>query len=62
MNKWKYKVEYVKLSSFKTAKDRTAVIQEKLTRLGMESWELVNTVPEAAGYNYSVFLYLKRPY
>jgi len=61
MNKWRYKVEHVKLSSFKNAKDRAATIQDKLSRLGMESWELVDTIPESA-YSYGVFLYLKRPY
>jgi len=61
MNKWRYKVEYVKVSSFKKAQDRAIIIQDKLSRLGTESWELVDIISESA-YSYNVFLYLKRPY
>jgi len=62
MNKWRHKVEYVQLSYFKKAQDRTATIQEKLNRLSMESWELVTAVPDPATSGISVYLYLKRPY
>lgn len=62
MNKWRYKVVIVKQSYFKNAADRAVILQEKLARLGMESWELVNAVPDAASHGASVTLYLKRPY
>jgi hypothetical protein len=61
MNKWRYKVERVKFPMWSKEDTQIAIIQEKLTRLGMESWELVNMIdirPLAGG----VTLYLKRSY
>ncbi len=61
MNKWRYKVERVKLPMWSKENDQTALIQEKLTRLGMESWELVNVI-DVRMLTGGVTIYLKRPY
>jgi len=61
MNKWRYKVERVKFPMWSKENDQTALIQEKLTRLGMESWELVNVI-DVRMLTGGVTIYLKRPY
>ncbi len=61
MNKWKYKIESVKLSIFKGGDKHAEIMQERLTRLGMEGWELV-TVSSDSSMSGFVILYLKRPY
>lgn len=40
--KWQYKVETIKTSPFTTADKTDSKIQERLNRLGLEGWELVN--------------------
>ncbi len=61
MRKWKYKIEHVKISVWSKEADRIDPVEEKLTRLGMDGWELVNIIkPSSSSYN--VNLYLKRPY
>ncbi|HHL42246.1 MAG TPA: DUF4177 domain-containing protein [Hellea balneolensis] len=60
MSKWRYKVEAMKLSSFKKAEDKADLIQEKLTRLGMDGWELVTVLRNST--ETQLQLYLKRPY
>lgn len=53
--KWQYKVETVKMNSFSIVKS-DAQLEERLMRLGMEGWELVNSIV----YGASVKLFLKR--
>ncbi len=61
MRKWKYKIEHVKVSVWAKEPERIDPIEERLTRLGMDGWELVNVIkPSSSTYN--VNLYLKRPY
>ena len=61
MRKWKYKIEHVKISVWSKEIDRLDPVEERLTRLGMDGWELVNVIkPSSSTYN--VNLYLKRPY
>ena len=60
MSKWKYKVKHIKVPFLSKAVDKAAFIEEKLTRLGMEGWELV--VMDRREHEYNVTLYLKRPY
>jgi len=55
--RWQYKVETVKTSIWNNKPDKVdAVIQDRLTRLGVEGWELVAVVP----YGHLNRLYLKR--
>lgn len=55
--RWQYKVETVKVSVWTTKlKKQDAEIQDRLTRLGLEGWELVTALP----YGTSQRLYLKR--
>lgn len=55
--RWQYKVETVKTSIWNNKPDKgDAVIQDRLTRLGVEGWELVAVVP-CGHWNR---LYLKR--
>lgn len=55
--RWQYKVETVKVSVFNSKVEKQdAQIQERLTRLGLDGWELVAAVP----YGYSQRLYFKR--
>ena len=61
MKKWKYKIEHVKISAWSKEVDRTDPIEEKLTQLGMDGWELVD-VQKASSSSYGMYLYLKRPY
>ncbi|MEE9347357.1 MAG: hypothetical protein V3U82_04120 [Robiginitomaculum sp.] len=60
MQKWKYKVEFIKISSFSKVETRSQPIAERLTRLGMEGWELVDVIKDTNSYH--VTLYLKQPY
>lgn len=48
--KWQYKVETVKISAFSKTENQDAQIQERLNRLGMEGWELVNMVVGYGSY------------
>jgi len=54
--KWEYKVERIKPAIFGTADKQNAQIEERLNRLGLEGWELVNVVM----YGQMRHLYLKR--
>ena len=55
--RWQYKVETVKVSVWKSKPEKTdGVLQDRLTRLGVEGWELVSVVP----YGHLNRLYLKR--
>lgn len=54
--KWEYKVERVKPAIFGTTDKQNAQIEERLNRLGLEGWELVNVVL----YGQQRHLYLKR--
>ncbi len=55
--RWQYKVETVKTSIWNNKPDNVdGVIQDRLTRLGVEGWELVSVVP----YGHLNRLYLKR--
>jgi hypothetical protein len=60
MNKWRYKVEYLKLSAFKKPETKAEEIEDKLTRLGMDGWELVTVLRNST--ESQLQLYLKRPY
>lgn len=55
--RWQYKVETLKTSIWNNKPDNVdAIIQDRLTRLGVEGWELVSVVP----YGHLNRLYLKR--
>lgn len=54
--KWQYKVETIKLGAFSSPEKHDGVLQDRLTRLGMEGWDLVSTL----SYGTSVRLFLKR--
>jgi hypothetical protein len=55
--RWQYKVETVKTSIWNNKPEKVdGVIQDRLTRLGVEGWELVAVVP----YGHLNRLYLKR--
>lgn len=55
--RWQYKVETVKSSIWTNKPDKVdGIIQDRLTRLGVEGWELVSVVP----YGHLNRLYLKR--
>jgi hypothetical protein len=55
--RWQYKVETVKTSIWNNKPEKVdGVIQDRLTRLGVEGWELVSVVP----YGHLNRLYLKR--
>jgi len=55
--RWQYKVETVKTSMWNSKADQhDATIQDRLTRLGVEGWELVAVIP----YGHMNRLYLKR--
>lgn len=55
--RWQYKVETVKNSVWNSKPEKIdAIIQDRLTRLGVEGWELVAVVP----YGHMNRLYLKR--
>ena len=55
--RWQYKVETVKISMWSSnAEKHDAQLQDRLTRLGVEGWELVAVQP----YGTSQRLYLKR--
>lgn len=55
--RWQYKVETVKTSMWNNKPDTAdGVLQDRLTRLGVEGWELVSVVP----YGHMNRLYLKR--
>jgi len=55
--RWQYKVETVKVSLWSSKIEKQdQQIQDRLTRLGVEGWELVSVTP----YGYSQRLYLKR--
>jgi len=55
--RWQYKVETVKVSMWNSKIEKhDAQIQDRLTRLGIEGWELVSVTP----YGTSQRLYLKR--
>jgi len=55
--KWQYKVETIKINIFQNAQKQDKLIQERLTRLGMEGWELVAVLQASNAYPR---LYLKR--
>jgi len=56
-DRWQYKVETLKLSLWTSKIQKIdSQIQDRLTRLGMEGWELVTVQP----YGVSQRLYLKR--
>jgi hypothetical protein len=40
--RWEYKVETVKPSLFSSAEKQEELVQDRLTRLGVEGWELVS--------------------
>ena len=42
--KWQYRVESVKTGAFSSPQKNDEIIQERLQRLGMDGWELVNVV------------------
>ncbi len=44
--KWQYKVHTVKTGAFSSLEKNDAMIQDTLTRLGMEGWELVAVTTE----------------
>ena len=55
--RWQYKVETIKTSIWSSkAEQHDATIQDRLTRLGVEGWELVAVIP----YGHMNRLYLKR--
>jgi len=55
--RWQYKVETVKVSVWASKIEKMdQQIQDRLTRLGVEGWELVSVVP----YGHSQRLFLKR--
>lgn len=55
--RWQYKVETIKTSIWNSkAEQQDATIQDRLTRLGVEGWELVAVIP----YGHMNRLYLKR--
>jgi len=55
--RWQYKVETVKTSIWNQKPEVVdGVLQDRLTRLGVEGWELVSVVP----YGHVNRLYLKR--
>ena len=55
--RWQYKVETVKLSMWSSKPEKQdAQIQDRLTRLGVEGWELVDVIT----YGVNQRLYLKR--
>lgn len=43
-HRWSYRVETIKAGTFKKQKEKNRDIEERLNRLGMEGWELVNIV------------------
>jgi len=56
-NRWQYKVETVMTSMWSNKPGKTdSLLQDRLTRLGIEGWELVSVVP----YGHLNRLYLKR--
>lgn len=58
--KWKYKVVAIKTPAFAKAADKLRIQQESLDRLGMEGWELVQTLVVYGDMQPK--FYLKRPY
>jgi len=55
--RWQYKVETVKTSMWSTKSEKhDGIIQDRLTRLGLEGWELISV----ATYGHLNRLYLKR--
>jgi len=57
--RWQYKVETYKSSMWSYKPEKVdAQINEKLTRLGMEGWELVAIKP----FGHYTQMYLKRPF
>jgi len=55
--RWQYKVQTIKTSVWSSNTDKhDAQIQDRLTRLGVEGWELVSV----ASYGHLNRLYLKR--
>ena len=55
--RWQYKVETVKTSIWGSKPEKhDSILQDRLTRLGVEGWELVAVVP----YGHLNRLYLKR--
>ena len=55
--RWQYKVETIKTSVWNNKPEKIdGIIQDRLTRLGVEGWELVSVVT----YGHLNRLYLKR--
>jgi hypothetical protein len=54
--RWQYKVFTFKLNVFKSPQKTDALIEERLARLGMEGWELVNS----AVYGQYIRFFMKR--
>ena len=55
--RWNYPVAEIKMQMF--GRSRTDRVQEELTRLGLQGWELVSAVQSEAAD--SVRLFLKKP-
>jgi len=60
MHKWKYKIAIAKIPTFAKEADKLSAVEDKLNRLGMEGWELVNAFP-IPGHG-RTHLYMKRAY
>ena len=48
--KWQYKVESIKLNAFSGAIKQDEIIQERLNRLGLDGWRLINVTQVSGGY------------
>ena len=60
MHKWKYKLAVVKMPTFAQEEEKLSVVENKLTRFGMDGWELVQVVT-VPGHN-KTHLYMKQAY
>lgn len=49
-HRWTYRVETIKPGVFKKQEDKNRETEERLNRMGMEGWELVNTVHATGAY------------
>jgi hypothetical protein len=54
--RWQYKVFTFKVNVFKGAGKTDTRIEEQLTRLGLEGWELINAMP----YGQYIRFFMKR--
>lgn len=49
-HRWNYRVEMIKPGVFKKQGEKNQEIEERLNRMGMEGWELVEVITSSGAY------------